>query len=108
MVKLGHILADDLTRHASLRGIDQCLPSEDVHLDAKLLLHEAARFSARKTITGYNRCGMYLGLNKFVGAAKEFSSDDDNGSGSIPDLLVLFLGKVDKDSSSGMFNGQQR
>ena len=47
-------------------------------------------------------------LDKFVGTTKEFGSDDDNGSGSISDFLVLFLGKVDKDSSSGMFNRQQR
>jgi hypothetical protein len=51
---------------------------------------------------------MYFRLDKFVGTAKEFCSDDDNGSGPISDLLVLFLGKVDEDSSSGMFNGQQR
>ena len=48
---------------------------------------------------------MYFSLDKFVGTTKEFCSDYDNGSGSVPDLLVLFLGKVDKDSSSGVFNG---
>ena len=47
---------------------------------------------------------MYFGLDKLVGTAKEFSSDDDNRSGPVPDLLVLFLGEVDKDSSGGMFN----
>lgn len=47
---------------------------------------------------------MNFSLDKFVGTTKEFCSDDDNGSGSVSDLLVLFLGKVDKDSSSGMLN----
>jgi len=103
-----HLLADDLTRHAGLRGIDQRLPSENVHLNAQLFLHEATCFSASKAIASDNRCGMYFSLDKFIGAAKEFGGDENNGSGSVPDLLVLFLGKVDKDSSSGVFNGQQR
>ena len=47
---------------------------------------------------------MNFSLDKFVGTTKEFGSDDDNGSGSVSDLLVLFLSKVDKDSSSGVFN----
>jgi len=47
---------------------------------------------------------MNFSLDKFVGTTKEFCSDDDNGSGSVSDLLVLFLGKVDKDSSSGVLN----
>ena len=51
---------------------------------------------------------MNFGLDKFVGATKQFGSDDDNGGGSVSNLLVLFLGEVDEDSSSGMFNGQQR
>jgi len=51
---------------------------------------------------------MYFSLDKFVGTAKEFGSDDDDGSGSVPNLFVLFLGEIDKDPSSGMFNGQQR
>ena len=51
---------------------------------------------------------MYFSLDKFVGTAKEFGSDDDDGSGPVPNLLVLFLGKVDKDSSSGMLDRQQR
>ena len=51
---------------------------------------------------------MYFSFDKFIGAAEEFSGDEDDGSGSIPDLLVLFLGKVDEDSSSGVFNRQKR
>lgn len=51
---------------------------------------------------------MYFGLDKLIGAAKELGSDEDDGSGSIPDLFVLFLGEVDKDPSSGVFNRKQR
>lgn len=107
-MKRRYSLADDLARHTGLRGVDQRLPSENVHLYAQLLLHEAACFPASKTIASYNRCRMYFSLDKFIGTAKEFGSDYDNGSGSVPDLLVLFLGKVDKDSSSRMLNRQQR
>ena len=51
---------------------------------------------------------MDFSLDKLIGTAEEFGGDEDNGSGSVPDLFVLFLSKVDKDPSSGMFNGQQR
>ena len=108
MMKGMYLLANDLTRHGGLRGIDQRLPSENVHLNAQLFLHEAACFSASKTIASYNRCGMYFSLDEFVGTAKEFGSDKDNGSCAVTDFLVLFLGKVYKYSSSGVFNRQQR
>ena len=51
---------------------------------------------------------MYFSFDKFIGTAEEFSSDNNNGGGSIPDLFVLFLGEVDENSSSGMFDRQQR
>jgi hypothetical protein len=69
---------------------------------------KATRFFASKAITGYNRCGVYFSFDKFVGTAKKFSSDNDNGGGSVPDLFVLFLGEVNENSSSGMLNRQQR
>jgi len=102
-----YLLADDLTRHTGLRGIDQRLPSENVHLNAQLFLHEATCFPASKAITGYNRRRMYFSLDEFIGTAKEFGGDEDNGSCAVTYLLVLFLGKVYKDSSSGVFNRQQ-
>jgi len=108
MIKGRYLLADNLTRHTGLRGIDQRLPSESVHLNAQLFLHEAARFSASKAIACYDRRGMYFSLDKFIGTAKEFGSNEDNGSCAVTDLLVLLLGKIYKDSSSGMFNRQQR
>jgi len=108
MVGQSYSLADDLARHAGLCGIDQRLPSENTHPDTELFLHEPTRLPASKAVTGYNRCGMYFILDEFVGTAKEFGSDNDNGSGSVPDLLVLFLGKVDKNSSSWMLNRQER
>lgn len=49
---------------------------------------------------------MNFSLDEFVGTTKEFGSDDDDGSGPVSDLLVLLLGKVDKNSSSGVFNRQ--
>ena len=103
-----YLLADDLTRHTGLRGVDQGLSSENVHLNAQLFLHEAACFSAGKAIASYNRRRMYSSLDEFIGTAKEFGSDEDNGSCAVTDLLVLFLGKVYEDSSSGVFNRQQR
>jgi len=103
-----YLLADDLTRHSGLRGIDQRLPSENVHLNAQLFLHEAACFSASQAIPSYNRRGVYFSLDEFIGTAKEFGSDEDNGSCAVTDLLVLFLGKVYKYPSSGVFNRQQR
>jgi len=108
MVKRRYLLADDLARHAGLGGIDQRLPSENIHPNAELFLHETACFSASKAVTSYNRCRVYFSLDKFVCTAEQFGSDDDNGSCPVPNLLVLFLGKVDKDSPCGMFNGQQR
>ena len=51
---------------------------------------------------------MNFSLDKFVGATKQLGSDDDNGGSTVSNLLVLFLGEVDKDSSSRMLNGQQR
>lgn len=108
IMKGRYLPADDLTGHTGLCGVDQRLPSENVHLDAQLFLHETACFSASKAIASYNCRGMYFSLDEFIGTAKEFGSDKDNGSCAITDLLVLFLGKVYKDSSGGVFNGQQR
>ena len=37
-----------------------------------------------------NNRGMHPSLDEFIGMAKEFGSDEDNGSRAVTDLLILF------------------
>lgn len=50
---------------------------------------------------------MNLVLDEFVGATKELGCDNDDGRGSVANLLVLLLCEIDEDLSGRMLHGQK-
>lgn len=84
-------LSNDLARHARLRGIDQSIFSQRVHLHTQLLLHEFACLSARKSVARDDRRRVDLLLDKLVRASEQFCSNQYDRRRAITDLLVLLL-----------------
>ena len=99
--------SDDLARHTRLRRVNERLPSKCIHLYAQLILHELACLPASQTIPSNDGSGVDLLLDELVRAAKKFCSDEHDRRRPISDFLVLLLGKIDKDASSGMFNSKE-
>ena len=52
-------------------------------------------FPASHSVSSDDGCRMNLLLDKLISIAKEFSCNDDNGGGTVTDLLVLKLGELD-------------
>jgi len=96
--------SNDFTGHGRLCNVDERFPPERVDLDAQLVHHEFARFSACKPIPGNDCRGVDLYLYEFICASQELGGDDDNGCSTVTDFLVLLLGEIDKDSAGGMFD----
>ena len=53
-------------------------------------------FSAGHSVSSDDGCRVNLLLDKLISIAKEFSGDDYNWGGAVTNLLVLKLGKLDK------------
>jgi hypothetical protein len=43
-------------------------------------------------------------LHELIAASKQLCGDEDNGGGTITDLLILLLGEVDKNLASGILD----
>lgn len=99
--------SDDLTRHAGLRSIDQCIFAEGLHIYTQLILHKLDRLPTRESVASDNCRRMDLCFHKLVRPSKKFSGNDYNRRGPIPNLLVLFLGKVDEYATSWVLDGEK-
>jgi hypothetical protein len=97
-------LSDDFTRHTCLGSIDQRLFSQNVHLDAQLLLHELDSLLACQPVPSNDGRRVNLGFNQFVRATEQLRSDDHHRRRPIADFLILLLCQIDKNASCGVLD----
>lgn len=91
--------ANDLARHRRLRDINESFATEGVNLNAQLVHHELARFSACEPVPSNDRRWMNASLDKLVRTAQEFSSDDHHRGRPVAYFFVLLLCEIDEYSA---------
>ena len=105
---MGSSRPNDFTRHARLRGIEQCIPTKMFDLHAQLILHESYSLTTRQPVSCDDSGGVNLCLHELIGASQQFSSNDHDRSSAIADFLVLFLCKINKATTCRVFYGDER
>jgi hypothetical protein len=103
----GHSLSDYFTRHRSFSHINQGISPKRIDLYAQLILHELDRFPACQTIARDNGCGVDLRLDELIRTTKELRSNNHHRRCAITNFLVLLLSKINKYTTSRVFNRQK-